>query len=145
MTGDLTASFAKLKKSSDELNALTDKANETVRRVEKFLVNECRAGTETKVLTGATIEGRLEYLGYIKHNGSFRIVVVLEPGGTILTSGQNITLWGECNRDRKLRTIRALPDLVSDIQVELDNRINEASDAIATLHDALPLLADEED
>src|SRR5258708_32234646 len=76
MTTDLSKQLRELQESTNDLNSLTDKANDIVRRVELFLKEKCRVGGWANVAVPSEDEREGDpddawetYLGYERYKG----------------------------------------------------------------------------
>lgn len=143
MTDDLSESLRELRNSTKELNALTDKANDRVQRIERFLVQECSVGGEAHVHVKSMdkipdIPNAPEwstYLGFERYGGSHRIVV------THLLEGdpRETKPWAECKRNIKVQSLEALPELIAKLSDRVRKQVTDLEDTIQRL-DSMALL-----
>jgi hypothetical protein len=136
MENDYSASLRELRESTNKLNALTDRANDLVRRTERFLSEECRVGGPIYVHVESLDEDVepdgpcLEtYLGYGRFKGEHRIIVehVLEgdPRGA--------KPWAECSRDIKLASLDALPTLIKKLLEKVSKQVADVDAKLSAL------------
>jgi len=141
MSDSLRASLEKLKKSTTQLNKITDEAAQLVIAVEAFLNRECSVGLETylQVASQAIDEHGTEestVLGYARWQGRFRIVVTIG----IDPEESQTKPWSEWDRETKLETVKKLPDLLQQIAADVDTHVAAAQQATATVADVLKAL-----
>jgi hypothetical protein len=140
MADHLSKSLRELRNSTEELNALTDRANDLVRRTERFLSEECRVGgpTSTHVewmdqsAEGPNGEQGPEwstYLCYKRHKGEHRIMVEHLLDYDLRESKP----WAECSRDVKLETIKALPNLIDELLSKVNDQVSGLQATISQL------------
>jgi hypothetical protein len=142
MAIDLSRQLHELQNSTNDLNALTDKANDVVRRVEIFLRDTCRIGGWGSVYVpppedyeepenGATWETCLEYQRY---KGDYRIIVT-----HLLNSDPHESKpWSECSRDIKLQALEALPALIDELHKKVKKQIAHVQGKIDLLDSMIP-------
>ena len=138
----LAASLASVRDAADRLNKMTDRAAETVRRVEEFLGERCSVGVTASVLVSE--EDAQDFpttwttnLAYAWTNNGLRIVVSVYSEHDGRT---DVKTWAECSRDVKLATVKKLPDLLTAIADEINKRISDAEDAIGTIDEVFNAL-----
>jgi hypothetical protein len=141
MTVDLSKQLHELQKSAVDLNAVTDKANDVVRRTEVFLREECRVGGRASVPVYSLHEDDdpegpawETYLEYERHKGDFRILV------THLVDGDphETKPWAECSRDIKLKTIDALPKLIGELLKKVKQQVADVQAKVDLLDGMIP-------
>lgn len=142
MAIDLSMQLDELQKSANELNALTDKANDIVRRTEIFLTNTCRVGGCTEVPIyplddddEADSETTLQnWLVYERFDGEFRILVTLTEEDKL----RDKKPWAECSREMKLRAINSLPKLIDELLKKVRKRVSDAQASVQLLDSTIP-------
>jgi hypothetical protein len=145
MEDDHSASLRQLRGASDELNALTDRANELVRRTERYLRDECHVGGTHHVhvpsmdVTAETSDGPpgpdwATYLGYERYKGEHRIVV----SHLLDADPHEIKPWAECSRDIKLKTLDALPELIQRLLETVNEQIADVRAKLGKLESMIP-------
>ncbi len=145
MTDDLSKSLRELRNSTEELNTLTDQANDLVRCTEHFLSKECRVGGPVVTLIpwmSGDAEGPngepgpeyCTYLSYKRHNGEHRILVEHTLDHELRVSKP----WAESSRDEKLDTIKALPMLIGELSQKVDKQVSEVRATVTALEGLLP-------
>jgi hypothetical protein len=141
MAVDLSKQLRELQKSTDDLNALTDKANEVVRRTELFLREKCRVGGRASVPVPSLHEDDdpegpawETYLEYERYKGDYRILV------THLVDGDphETKPWAECSRDIKLKTLDALPELIGELLKKVRKQIADTQAKVDLLDGMIP-------
>jgi hypothetical protein len=120
----LATTLEALRESSEKLNELTNKAQETVRTVEQYLA-DCSIGIST---VNVDEEGQRQRLGYYRHAGVFRIMVVTQT---------KMTPWSDTPRDVRLSTIVKLPELLEAILKAVDDRVATAKVAVDSVKNFL--------
>ena len=146
MATDLSTQLHELQKSTDDLNAITDKANDVVRRAEIFLREKCRVGGWASVYIpipeededpegGPTWE---TYLRYDRYKGDYRIVVEHSMDG----EPHSVKPWAECSRDIKLETLEALPALIEELHKKVRKQIAGVQAKVDRLDSMIPSVAD---
>jgi hypothetical protein len=140
MAVDLSKQLRELQKSADDLNELTDKANEVVRRVEIFLGEKCRVGgyagvnilsDEVPSDEGPDCES---YLVYDRYKGDYRILVANCVNGDEVEKKP----WAECSREVKLTALDFLPELISSLHAQVKEQIGAAQAKIERLDKMFP-------
>jgi uncharacterized protein Yka (UPF0111/DUF47 family) len=134
MADPLSDAIEELRRSSARLNEITDKAAETVRRIEDFLNDECSLGIEASVKTKEEQDDGLFYsrlLAYRRYGAKYRIVV--EEEDTSCPDPWTIKAWSDCTREVKLETFPWLPELIKKIAAEVDKTIKEAEQVSQTV------------
>lgn len=142
MATDFSAQLSALQNSSNDLNALTDKANDVVRRVEIFLREKCRVGGWASAYVPQPEEDEdpedprtyETYLRYERYKGEYRITV------THLMDGepQETKPWAECSRDMKLMTLEVLPDLINELHKKVSKQVTHIQAKIDLLDSMIP-------
>jgi hypothetical protein len=143
MADDLSMQLRELRKSTDELNVLTDKANDLVRRAENFLAQECRVGGPVHVFVSALdSEGGAPewstYLGYERYKGEHRIVVSHLVDG----DPHETKAWAECSRDVKLETLDALPKVIQELSKKVREQVADVRAKVDLLDSMIPSAAE---
>jgi hypothetical protein len=142
MADDLSMQLRELRKSTDELNALTDKANDLVRRTESYLSEECRVGGPVHVHV-PSLDQDIEppggpewstYLGYDRYKGELRIVVAHLLDG----DEHEVNAWAECSRDIKLAALDALPKLIQEILKKVRKQVADVQAKVDLLDSIIP-------
>lgn len=142
MADDLSMQLRELRKSTDELNTLTDKANDLVRRTENYLREECRIGGPVHVHV-ASLDETVEspdgpewstYLGYDRYNGELRIVVSHLLDG----DPREVKAWAECSRDIKLQSLDALPKLIKELLKKVREQVADIQAKVDLLDSTIP-------
>jgi hypothetical protein len=143
MADELSMQLRELRKSTDELNVLTDKANDLVRRAENFLSQECRVGGPVHVFVSALEpeDGSPEwstYLGYERYKGELRVVV------SHLVDGEphEVKAWAECSRDVKLETLDALPKVILELSKKVRKQVADVKAKVDLLDSMIPPAAE---
>ena len=141
MADSLSDSVGKLRQSSARLNRLTDEAGATVKEVEDFLNDECSIGIPAHICVQSSPEPYedSQYLEYRRFAGRFRIAVVWCPSAA--PERETVKPWSDCARDEKLQTIGMLPDLLSEIAKNIDERIVEAEETMNSVSQVLQNLS----
>jgi hypothetical protein len=142
MTVDLSKQLRELQKSTDDLNGLTDKANEVVRRTEAFLTEKCRVGKGAAVEAPSVHEDNDDpnapmwetYLEYGRYKGDFRILVTHVVDG----DPQETKPWAECSRDLKLKTLDALPKLIGELHKKVREQVADVQAKVDLLDGMIP-------
>lgn len=145
MADDLSKSLRELRNSTDELNTLTDQANDLVRRTERYLSEECRVGGPASTHIAwmdQTAEGPngeigpewSTFLWYKRHKGEHRIMVE----HTLDYDVHESKPWAECSRDVKLETINALPDLIKELLKKVNEQISGIRSTVTELDGIIP-------
>jgi hypothetical protein len=139
MSDDLSMQLRELRKSTDELNVLTDKANDLVRRAEAFLSQECRVGGPVYVFVSSAQsddDGPVwsTYLGYDRHKGELRIVV----SGFLEDELRELKPWAECSRDLKLETLDALPKVIQELSKKVRKQVADVKAKVELLDSMIP-------
>lgn len=142
MAVDLSQQLRELQKSTEELNAATDKASDVVRRTEIFLKEKCRVGGHASVEVPSLDEDVdprdgpfLEtYLEYERYKGDYRILV------THLLDGdpRETKPWAECSRDIKLQTLEALPKLIDELLKKVRKQVADVQATVDFLDSMIP-------
>jgi hypothetical protein len=145
MEDDHSASLRLLRGASDELNALTDRANELIRRTERYLRDECHIGgthhvhipsmdVTAEMANGQTGPEWSTYLGYERYKGEHRIVV------SHLVEGDQHELkpWAECSRDVKLKTLDGLPELIHELLETVNEQVADVRAKLGKLESMIP-------
>ncbi len=118
MAVDLSQQLRELQKSTEELNAATDKASDIVRRTEVFLKEKCRVGGHANVEVPSLLRedppnGPIweTYLEYERYKGDYRILV------THLVDGDphETKPWAECSRHIKPERLEVQPKLTDQL------------------------------
>jgi hypothetical protein len=147
MSSDLTAALQKLERSSQRLNALTDRASDTITHLEVLLDN-FSIGIEASIAFGdkrqtvkemlaktknpatsffASVDNHLDeyrYLEYQRYGKDKRFhFVVRDFDGTLIG-------WSELARDIKIQAISVLPNLLRVLVEKIDYRIESAERAL---------------
>ena len=146
MTGDLSKQLHALQKSTDDLNALTDRANEIVRRVEVFLREKCRVGGQASVAVDSLTQDHSHdggpiiepYLDYERYKGDFRILVSTFIDNELHDSKP----WSECSREVKLKALDALPELIGKLHEMVNSQLQETRAKIDHLDSMFPSAAE---
>ncbi len=139
-----TPALVKLKQNADALNAITDAASSSVKKIEEFLSKECSIGFHSYVsVRQADEESPVSiYLEYRRIGTKYRIAVVeadaLEP------DREHARAWSDCSRSLKLESIEKLPDLIADITKQVESEIDSAIDAQRTIDSVLKSLTGNE-
>jgi hypothetical protein len=139
VAADLSKQLHELQKSTNDLNALTDKANDVVRRTEIFLKEKCRVGGRAHVCVPPPDDEEQDpsletYLGYERYRGDYRIVVTRVVDG----DPQEAKPWAECSRDTKLRTLNALPELIEQLHQKVKKQVAEVQAKVDLLDSMIP-------
>jgi hypothetical protein len=145
MTDDLSKQLLELRKSTDELNVLTDRANELVRRTEQYLIEECRVGGPVYVHVASMDEPVVEeagpgapewstYLGYDRYKGELRIVVSHVVEG----DEHEVKAWAECSRDIKLDTLDVLPKVIQELLKKVRKQVAGVKATVDLLDSMIP-------
>ena len=124
MSDILSASIEKLRKSSSTLNQLSDTTNINVGYIEDALREQFKIGTSASVSAGDDPEyddGEI-FLAYRKIGSKFRIAVIHAfPGDE-----DHEKPWSDCSRELKIRTIKYLPLLITELTKKIDAQIKDA-------------------
>lgn len=152
MSNSLKDSVETLRQVTPRLNRATDKANQTVQAIEKFLNDECGLGMPAAVFGDDTDNGYVE-IGYQRVGGRFRIAVrewtyirdhdgefVEDEDGEKRAKTSDWIAWSECGRTTKLLAFPKLPYLLEKLGASLKNIVacvNETAEAAAQILDAL--------
>jgi hypothetical protein len=142
MATDFPAQLQALQNSTNDLNALTDKANNVVRRVEIFLRESCRVGGWASAYVPIPEEDEnpedprtIEtYLRYERFKGEYRITVTHLIDG----NAQETRPWAECSRDTKLKTLEALPELIDELHKKVSKQVALVQARIDLLDSMIP-------
>lgn len=142
MAVDLSQQLLELQKSTEELNAASDKANDVVRRTEIFLKEKCRVGGYASVEVPSLAEDVdppdgpdwETYLEYERYNGDYRIVVTHVLDG----EPREKKPWAECSRDIKLETLTALPNLIEKLLKKVRKQVADVQATVDFLDSAIP-------
>jgi hypothetical protein len=141
MSVDLSKQLRELQKSTDDLNGLTDRANEIVRRTEAFLAEKCRVGKRASVEAPSLHEdddpngpGWETYLEYERYKGDFRILVTHLVGG----DPHETKPWAECSRNVKLTTLDALPNLIGELLKKVREQVSDIQAKVDLLDGMIP-------
>lgn len=126
-TKSVTSAMASLKNSADQLNHLTDKASETIRSVEEFLVTDCSIGFHASVETGQTDPSTMKYLAFRRIGNHFRIAVIFNSSGQFRQA--EVKAWSDCSREIKIESILLLPALIQVITEMIEKDIARAETA----------------
>lgn len=136
MTDNLLKSVQSLRKMAPQLNAATDEATGIVRRVEKFLNDECSIGIPA--LAGLPYKSeRVKFedqddaeparhemssqLAYVRVDGKFCIAIqrfICDDRGEVRELDSRP--WLACPRHEKLESFHQLPDLLGSIACEAE-------------------------
>ncbi len=132
----MSKSIEKLRQSSTRLNEITDRAAETVHRVEVFLNQECKAGISACVRVEEEVDptsGSASYLDlcYCRVHGKYRIAVADKDDGD--PDDWCTTPWSDCTRNVKLRTVEKLPDLIKQIVANVEEKIKRVDQISAVV------------
>lgn len=145
MAEDLSKRLRALKHSTDELNALTDRANDLVRRTEIYLTEECRVGGPVHVhvpsLDAEVEPGGPEWsvsLGYDRYKGALRIIVT----SLLDNEPRDVKPWAECSRDTKLESLTVLPNLIDEILKKITKQITDVRATVDLLDSIVPCAKD---
>ena len=138
---DLPDAVQSLRSISPRLNAITDRANETVRDVEQFLNDECSIGlpafTVISFDNGDEEDYAGTYLGYVRVGPKYRIAVATLDNASNI---QSVKPWTDCSREEKLESFGKLPDLLARIAERAEEQIQTAEKAAKTVADTLAAL-----
>jgi len=138
MADELRESIQTLRTLAPKLNQVTDQATETVKAVEKFL-DENGVGVAAYACVDSRGDGpEGTYIGYLRHSGKFRIVVVDADADGV---DRRIRTWYECSRDEKLDSFDRLPDLLAHIAKQLQERIDRTANSVRLVSEFLTALA----
>lgn len=153
MTDSLRHSISDIRDISPKLNAATDRASETVVRVEQFLNDECGIGLAAQCQVDAVqiSEGkqRITYLSYARVGGKFRIAVETEiyceftnDQGFADQSWEQEDLkpWVNCPRDMKVEAFPMLPDLLEAVAEKAKKAVKAVEDSVAAVDKILAAL-----
>lgn len=145
MSDALSSAVSKLRTSSARLNQLTDDAAATVKEVEDFLGRECSIGIPSYLQIQKAAEPGDDdvFLAYCRIGSSFRIAHVRCPYDG--SENEYVKPWSDCSRDVKLETIKKLPDLLTAIAKNVDDRIEEAEKTMRSVSQVLQSLTGKED
>ena len=127
----LPNSMQVLRETSNKLNSLTDRAADSIRKVEEFLSNECSIGTPCRVVPkdgGDELANSLPdiVVFYQRHGVKFRIMV----DSNRTSSATPIKPWAECTQEIKLASMRLLPILLTKIASTLRTQIELAEKSL---------------
>jgi hypothetical protein len=126
----LATTLESLRESSEKLNELTNKAQETVRTVEKYLA-DCSIGIPIQVEVKPSL-----YLGY--HISTERNGEIIKYNHRITVTDANTTIpWSDTPRDVRLLTIVKLPELLEAILKAVDDRVATAKVAVDSVKNLL--------
>jgi hypothetical protein len=130
--------FDVLRNLSTRLNTITDRANESVREVEKFLNEECSIGIKAHIKIRDIADGVPEAnLEYRRVGSRYRIAVV-----EINEQGQDTKVkpWTDCSRNDKLSSFEFLPELLANIASSVEESLQEAETTARKVADAIAAL-----
>ena len=139
MTDQLRDAIRRIRDLTPELNAVTDKANAIVARVEKFLNDECSVGIPAYVRVGPSSEsddGAIEvqtWLAYARVDGKFRIAVQTTVNG----EPEENKPWPACQREVKLEVLDYLPKLLTKIADEVSEVIAKTDNTAGVVEEIL--------
>lgn len=150
MTDELKASVARLRALAPKLNKVTDEANETVKTVEAFLVNECSLGLPAYVEEeGHRTRSPSYSLGFDRIEGKFRILVrttqwtnlddepVSEAAEDAEAVEDTYEPWSDVPRAVKLRTLPILPELLKTLALQAQDAIDTAAKTTTTIKEMM--------
>lgn len=143
MTEHLRDRIAHLRAKAPRLHAVTDDAALIVRTVESFLGDECKFGLTAYVRFDSNFDerDRSEYcrrLEYGRIDGQFRLIVSeIETEESGEEHCLSRTVWANCTREMKLRTIELIPDLFAAIDKRVEAAIRQGESANITVNQLL--------
>jgi hypothetical protein len=133
---DLAQALSVLRKSTSELNQLTDRGSELVRMVEAELERQSIGITAQVLVKEYEDDFTAMLLGYVYANDKLRVSLLWAERGD---DSPLIRPWAECSRDEKLASLEFLPALLLKLADQVEQRISPARSAVEQSEVALAL------
>lgn len=145
MRNSLSKALSQVQHSAKRLNQLTEKANQTVKEVERFLLERCSVGIPASVFVSKTDspDPIVTSLQYCRVGSRYRIVIVTRTEMT--KAMQDAKPWSDCSREEKLDTIGKLPELMVALGKRIDEKIAVAEKGLDEVSEVLQSLSEMED
>ena len=157
MTAQLRDSIQKLRALSPRFNAAAEEASTTVKLVEQFLADECKAGITTDVTVWTKMppdescrdvndfEGM--FLGYGRVGGKYRITVQMNVSAwddalDRETIARSVTPWTDCSRGEKLESFGSITELLDQIALMMETGIKAAAETSSAVQSIMTALAE---
>jgi hypothetical protein len=136
MADELSATFERLRTSTQRLNNITDLAAQAIKDVEWFL-EESGVGMTASALIHYTGHPDAEPEGWVNleyrrvPGGKFRIAVVRVRNREREPEEESVRPWPECTREEKLESFQQLPALLAALTERIEERVAAAEKIIA--------------